>query len=50
MKYGAYAFMDNNEEGKSGDDIKNMKNKDIDEILATGKKKEFQCNKGVYAL
>ena len=31
-------------------DIKNMKNKDIDEILATGKKKEFQYNKGVYTL
>jgi hypothetical protein len=28
----------------------NLKNKDIDEILATGKKKEFSYNKGVYTL
>lgn len=27
-----------------------LKNKDIDEILATGKKKEFTYNKGVYTL
>ena len=41
LKYGAYAFMDNNEGGQNGDDFINLKNKDIDEILATGKKKEF---------
>lgn len=40
LKYGAYAFMDNGE-GQNGDDVINLKNKDIDEILATGKKKEF---------
>jgi hypothetical protein len=45
LKYGAYAFMDNEDEG--GVD---MKNKDIDEILATGKKKEFTYSKGVYTL
>lgn len=49
LKYGAYAFMDNND-GQNGDDVANLKNKDIDEILATGKKKEFQYNKGVYTL
>lgn len=47
LKYGAYAFMDQDGEG---DNAQNMKNKDIDEILATGKKKEFQYNKGVYTL
>ena len=47
LKYGAYAFMD--QEG-DGDNVQNLKNKDIDEILATGKKKEFQYNKGVYTL
>jgi hypothetical protein len=41
LKYGAYAFMDNGEGGQNGDDFINLKNKDIDEILATGKKKEF---------
>jgi hypothetical protein len=46
LKYGAYAFMDQ-EGGEGGEDVKN---KDIDEILATGKKKEFQYNKGVYTL
>ncbi len=50
LKYGAYAFLDNNEGGQNGEDIINLKNKDIDEILATGKKKEFQYNKGVYTL
>ncbi len=44
MKYGAYAFMDNNEDGKSGDDIKNMKNKDIDEIY----KELFNAKKTIY--
>ena len=47
LKYGAYAFMD------GGDDeaaAASLKNKDIDEILATGKKKEFTYNKGVYTL
>lgn len=33
--------MDNGEGGQNGDDFINLKNKDIDEILATGKKKEF---------
>ena len=47
LKYGAYAFMD--QEGE-GENVQNLKNKDIDEILATGKKKEFQYNKGVYTL
>lgn len=46
LKYGAYAFLDN--EGKGDDE--DIKNKDIDEILATGKKKEFSYNKGVYTL
>ena len=35
LKYGAYAFME------EGGDEADLKNKDIDEILATGKKKEF---------
>ena len=43
LKYGAYAFIDN--EGEE-----DQKNKDIDEILATGKKKEFLYNKGTYTL
>ena len=46
LKYGAYAFIDN----EDGDDMMNMQNKDIDEILATGKKKEFCYNKGIYTL
>ena len=41
--------MENNNEGDE-DAPANMKNKDIDEILATGKKKEFSYNKGVYTL
>jgi hypothetical protein len=45
LKYGAYAFIDNDDE-----EDKNQFNKDIDEILATGKKKEFTYNKGVYTL
>ena len=44
LKFGAYAFIDNDEEEK------NLFNKDIDEILATGKKKEFTYNKGIYTL
>lgn len=35
-----------NEEDRERD----IKNKDIDEILATGKKKEFTYSKGVYTL
>lgn len=46
LKYGAYAFIDN--EGEDNDQV-NF-NKDIDEILATGKKKEFTYNKGLYTL
>ena len=47
LKYGAYAFMENEDEAGGERDIKN---KDIDEILATGKKKEFTYSKGVYTL
>lgn len=47
LKYGAYAFMDEGGDANGGEDVKN---KDIDEILATGKKKEFSYNKGVYTL
>lgn len=50
LKYGAYAFMDNNNGLNNGEEFMNLKNKDIDEILATGKKKEFSYNKGVYTL
>jgi len=39
--------MENEEEAGGERDIKN---KDIDEILATGKKKEFTYSKGVYTL
>lgn len=46
LKYGAYAFIDN--EGEDNDHL-NF-NKDIDEILATGKKKEFSYTKGLYTL
>lgn len=46
LKYGAYALLDN--EGDE-DQIKQF-NKDIDDILATGKKKEFSYNKGIYTL
>ena len=46
LKYGAYAFID--EDG--GADHDGQFNKDIDEILATGKKKEFSYNKGIYTL
>jgi len=38
LKYGAYAFL-NQEENDGEDSVNNLKNKDIDEILATGKKK-----------
>ena len=44
LKFGAYAFVDGEANGED------VKNKDIDEILATGKKKEFSYNKGVYTL
>lgn len=40
--------MDN--QGSGEDEMVNLKNKDIDEILATGKRKEFSLNKGVYTL
>ena len=43
LKFGAYAFIDNND-----DEEKALFNKNIDEILATGKKKEFVYNKGIY--
>ena len=46
LKYGAYAFIDNEE----NEELNNQFNKDIDEILATGKKKEFCYNKGIYTL
>ena len=46
LKYGAYAILENEDE----DAPDKLKNKDIDEILATGKKKEFSYNKGVYTL
>lgn len=42
LKYGAYAFIDKEDEEKD------LFNKNIDEILATGKKKEFVYNKGLY--
>lgn len=45
LKYGAYAFIDEGEDNEQPNF-----NKDIDEILATGKKKEFTYNKGVYTL
>ncbi len=45
LKYGAYAFIDN-----EGEDDQINFNKDIDEILATGKKKEFTYSKGIYTL
>mmetsp|Transcript_43494 Transcript_43494/g.41960 ORF Transcript_43494/g.41960 Transcript_43494/m.41960 type:complete len:243 (-) Transcript_43494:453-1181(-) len=46
LKYGAYAFIDNDE----AEEEKNQFNKNIDEILASGKSKEFTYNKGVYTL
>lgn len=42
--------MDNNDAQNPDNEFINFKNKDIDEILATGKKKEFSYNKGVYTL
>ena len=33
-----------------GDEADALYNKDIDEILATGKKKKFQYSKGLYTL
>lgn len=43
LKYGAYAFIDDENDEQ-------VNNKDIDEILATGKKKEFTYSKGLYTL
>lgn len=48
LKYGAYAFMVDDKE--QDEEEKELRNKDIDEILATGRKKEFSYNKGVYTL
>lgn len=40
LKYGAYAFMNDDKECDNEEE-KALREKDIDEILATGKKKEF---------
>jgi hypothetical protein len=46
LKYGAYACIDNGDD----EEEKALFNKNIDDILATGKKKEFTYSKGIYTL